>query len=1376
MSQEFLPRRANKISRDDTLTRERASDSQSMNSTPKKRRGQFRPINTLASPQKPTFSAPSRRQQPIEAVPPSFSRSKINKRVIRKATPSLEDYSYHLDREQSYSPPSLGANYSETDLLGNSSSLFEEEKTENPRFTPSPGAGRRSTSTTLDKKNAEHRTWEEAELRRPLSGADGPLYGDDLLQAIRQGGPAAGGKASKLSDTSRLKKDTPEDSGTMVKERDATAPFQHTEAAVPKPLQDLTNNAPEFGKTSPMRNPLKKDDQKDRYSHLFNVSKPNQTRPEHHRAPSQHNAASLPPPPSYHVSGYSLAGQGHQRVPSQSQGYGAGLPNPFKRDTPQQVGSRYSTASSTSSDIVEIPAAQFQSRQPSYGVPIPRPTNPPSQTIQPAPRPMYSSMGHANGFQPINQGFNLVNPFHGSRQTIILDDVSPKRGDDDDDFDPDAAIRAEGNQFGVPDPFAYVDSSKAHENMKALLEGAFDEGEEKIPRTRGRKKKKQQQEEDEAANSLAKKLQALEVKQDEEGTPAEEDEEDEEDDGSVEGMKVKLLPHQVDGVSWMIEKETGAHNKRGKLPKGGILADDMGLGKTIQSIALILSNPRPGKDAQPENKKNKILPTVGKGTLIVAPLALIKQWESEINSKIAKSHSLKVMVHHGPNRTKSFDKLKTYDVVVTTYQVLSSEHASCGEGPDGLKKGCFGVHWYRVILDEAHTIKNRNAKMTKACYDLRSHYRWCLTGTPMQNNLDELQSLIKFLRIEPYATLGSWKDQITQPMKNGRGNLAMRRLQFFLKACMKRRTKDVLKKDGALNFGGKGKGGEEKEGFQIVARNVETVIGEFTAKERQFYDHLSNRAESRLAEMMGAEKTDYIGALVLLLRLRQACNHPNLTKSNVKDDKDALTTGSKSGAPSGTQTPRKAKDADADELADLLGGLSVQTKRCDICQSALTKENTAVGAIRCTECENDLGASQKKSKKHKKHQKHKHKKDKSKRHRKSKEEDGEKAKAPKSARQRRVTVDSDDEDKGEWIVPEDQQDVSDLGKAGGTDDENAEGDGDTLGSEDTEDEATPSKKKELDSFIVHDTDDEDGSPVVPKKHRKKKVISLVSDDESHSEADSDTEDSDIDDSEADSEDSESEESDIEYDASDLTPSTKIRQLLQILEKEVSDHKVIVFSQFTSMLDLIEPFLRRNGYNFTRYDGSMRNDLREASLHKLRNDKRTRVLLCSLKCGSLGLNLTAASRVVIMEPFWNPFVEEQAIDRVHRLNQTVDVTVYRLSIHNSVEERILELQEAKRKLAEAAIEGGKAIGKLSMKDILNLFKRDAEFDHRHVDDGSDQAIFARTRVLDSPARGGGLTGTVDKGIATLLEPSDNLMRKPGSTGLRRRIDDGVYGRR
>jgi hypothetical protein len=124
--------------------------------------------------------------------------------------------------------------------------------------------------------------------------------------------------------------------------------------------------------------------------------------------------------------------------------------------------------------------------------------------------------------------------------------------------------------------------------------------------------------------------------------------------------------------------------------------------------------------------------------------------------------------------------------------------------------------------------------------------------------------------------------------------------------------------------------------------------------------------------------------------------------------------------------------------------------------------------------------------------------------------------------------------------------------------------------------------------------------------------------------------------------------------------------------------------------------------------------------------------------------------------------------VHRLNQTVDVTVYRLSIQNSVEERILELQEAKRKLAQAAIEGGKAIGKLSMKDILNLFKRDAEFDQEHVDDHSEGNMFTRMKVLDSPTKGEYGEGA---GEATTTKSK----RKAGSLGFKKQ-EDSVWGRR
>jgi SNF2 family DNA or RNA helicase len=234
------------------------------------------------------------------------------------------------------------------------------------------------------------------------------------------------------------------------------------------------------------------------------------------------------------------------------------------------------------------------------------------------------------------------------------------------------------------------------------------------------------------------------------------------------------------------------------------------------------------------------------------------------------------------------------------------------------------------------------------------------------------------------------------------------------------------------------------------------------------------------------------------------------------------------------------------------------------------------------------------------------------------------------------------------------------------------------------------------------------------------------------------------------------------------PSTKIRHLLRILHRETPKHKTIVFSQFTSMLDLIEPHMHQASINFVRYDGSMRPDERERALESLRSDRRTRVLLCSLKCGSLGLNLTAASRVVIVEPFWNPFVEEQAIDRVHRLNQTVDVKVFRLTIRNSVEERIISLQERKRELAKHAIEGGEAAGKLSLKDILGLFRHDADHGDHDAKDrelwekfGSDANILEWHRNA-SPARRAGVTSDRTKG------------KKNGRENMHKEHD--VYGRR
>ncbi|MCJ1395975.1 hypothetical protein MMC18_008861 [Xylographa bjoerkii] len=1050
-------------------------------------------------------------------------------------------------------------------------------------------------------------------------------------------------------------------SESMVVEREA--PKGPLSPAKPNQQHQSKAVPPEFGKASTIQSPLR--------NSVFNIPKPGQARPEHHRP--------IAPSVGPNTQARRDAEEGF-RVPLQTY-------DPVKLQT--------ATKKTEDADVVEIA----------------RPTNSVGWSSYPAHRPAtYSSqVNSVGGFSAVNNAqLGALGQFVDLTDTALLAD-----------------------KFGAPNPYDYVDAEQATKNLKALLHGAFEDEEDK-PKTRGRRRKLQ-----EGAADLVNKLQGLKVgsenKVDSKNAEADgeevEDEDEEEDDGSVEGLKVKLLPHQIDGVSWMRDKESGVTKKNSVLPKGGILADDMGLGKTIQSIALLLTNPRPSlsssltSDAKAD--KHKLSNSVGKGTLVVAPLALIRQWEAEIANRVENSHKFRVCVHHGPQRTKRFEDLRKYDIVITTYQILVSEHGNSSATADAPQVGCFGLHWYRVILDEAHTIKNRNAKATQACYALRAEYRWCLTGTPMQNNLDELQSLIKFLRIKPYNELAVWREQITKPMNSGRGGIAMKRLQFFLKAFMKRRTKDVLKAEGALNPGGKADAeGKPSHGFKITERKIEKIVAEFTEKEKKFYESLEQRTDQSLEKMMSGKTMNYASALVLLLRLRQACNHPELVSRSMAKDKDALTTGQTAGA----QSPRKSKavDKELDDMADLLSGLSVQTKQCDVCQLDLTKKESKAGSIRCDSCESALQDFKGGKKERRKHEKSSHVV----RLARPQEE------APRR-QNRPIVQDSDDEGEGDWVVAKPQRRAANLGKAGGSDDENAEGGGEWLGSDD------------------YDTGDE-ASVQILGSHRKK-VISLdTTDEEAES---SDTSD---DEAEPEEEDDDLSSSDEEFSASFIT-STKIEQLIKILHKEAGTHKFIVFSQFTSMLDLIEPFLQKNRLVYTRYDGSMRNDHREASLERLRNEKKTRILLCSLKCGSLGLNLTAASRVVILEPFWNPFVEEQAIDRVHRLNQTVDVVVYKITIAGSVEERILDLQEKKRALAAAAIEG-QAIAKLSMQDILNLFKHDAEHDPRHE---MHNQLGAKTRVLSAAASSLGSTDRSRRSTPPVMERN---------VGLNRAKEDAVYGRR
>ena len=169
---------------------------------------------------------------------------------------------------------------------------------------------------------------------------------------------------------------------------------------------------------------------------------------------------------------------------------------------------------------------------------------------------------------------------------------------------------------------------------------------------------------------------------------------------------------------------------------------------------------------------------------------------------------------------------------------------------------------------------------------------------------------------------------------------------------------------------------------------------------------------------------------------------------------------------------------------------------------------------------------------------------------------------------------------------------------------------------------------------------------------------------------------------------------------DANGSAKLAVLMETLDSiATGGHKALIFSQWTSLLDLTEPHLRAAGFGFLRLDGTTRNRGEVVEHFQRRNGPP--ILLISLKAGGTGLNLTAADHVVLLDPWWNPAVEEQAADRAHRIGQDRPVMIYRLVAEETVEEKVLELQARKRDLAAAALGGAERATSITRQDLLDL---------------------------------------------------------------------------
>ncbi|KAF1960897.1 hypothetical protein CC80DRAFT_532445 [Byssothecium circinans] len=620
---------------------------------------------------------------------------------------------------------------------------------------------------------------------------------------------------------------------------------------------------------------------------------------------------------------------------------------------------------------------------------------------------------------------------------------------------------------------------------------------------------------------------------------------------------------------------------------GGVLADEMGLGKTIEMLSLIHThrNEPPQDDMDTGRPFPRLLNNSAAvepapyTTLVVAPMSLLAQWQSEAE-KASKEGTLKAIMYYGTDKAVNLQKLcsasngaNAPNVVITSYGVVLSEYGQVVKegGNAGSHGGIFSLDYFRIILDEAHCIKNRQSKTAKACYELSARHRWVLTGTPIVNRLEDLFSLVRFLKVEPWSNFSFWKTFITVPFEAGDFIRALDVVQTVLEPLVLRRTKDMKTPDG-------------KALVPLPLRTIDVEKIELSREERDVYDHIFLRAKRvfNAESERGNLLKSYTTIFAQILRLRQSCCHPVLTRNAnlVADEEDAalasdLANGLADDMDLQSLIERFTAEGDQDVNtfgANVLKQIQEEAEaECPICSEEPMIDQAVTGCWHsaCKECLTNYIHHQR--------------------------------------------------DKGE--VPR------------------------------CFNCREPINARDLFEVVRHDhiTDEENlrsdtlDSPPPTSTQTPRVSLRRIG----------------------------------------ITGSAKTQALLTHLKRirrEDSSTKSVVFSQFTSFLDLIQPALDRDHIPYLRFDGSMNQKLRASTLVEFTNSKKPYVLLLSLRAGGVGLNLTCASQVFMMDPWWSFAVEAQAIDRVHRMGQESEVRVVRFVVEGSIEEKMLRIQERKKFIA------------------------------------------------------------------------------------------------
>ncbi|KAL1999063.1 hypothetical protein VTN02DRAFT_5108 [Thermoascus thermophilus] len=610
------------------------------------------------------------------------------------------------------------------------------------------------------------------------------------------------------------------------------------------------------------------------------------------------------------------------------------------------------------------------------------------------------------------------------------------------------------------------------------------------------------------------------------------------------GITRKLKSFQLEGLNWMIQQEKTTY-------KGGLLGDEMGMGKTIQAVSLIMSDY-----------------PVGKPSLVVVPPVALMQWQSEI--KEYTDGKLKVLIYHNSNpKVKLLKKkdLQAYDVIMISYSGLESIYRKEVKGwfrDEGIVKEDSVIHsiqYHRLILDEAHSIKQRTTSVARACFALKANYKWCLSGTPVQNRIGEFFSLLRFLQVRPFAYyfckmcsckelhwsqdkekkcsscghsgfnhVSIFNQEILNPITERHSTArkeALEKLRLITDRIMLRRVK--RDHTAAMELPPK-RVVIHNEFFGEIERDFSRSI--MTNSTRQFDTYVSR----------GVMLNNYANIFGLIMQMRQVANHPDLIlKKNAEAGQNVLVC------------------SICDEPAEEAIRSRCHHEFCRQCAKDYIRSFSADTVVDCPRCHIPLS------------------------------------------------------------IDFEQPDI-----------------------EQEEDHV-----------------------------KKSSIINRIR-------------------------------------MENWTSSTKIEMLVYDLYKlrsKKQTHKSIVFSQFTSMLQLVEWRLRRAGFNTVMLDGSMTPAQRQKSIEYFMNNVDVEVFLVSLKAGGVALNLTEASRVFIVDPWWNPAAEWQSADRCHRIGQRRPCVITRLCIEDSVESRMVLLQEKKANMINGTInkDQGEALEKLTPEDMQFLFR-------------------------------------------------------------------------